>query len=83
MASNRPPSSSSGTATSIREAVGLLAGILNVTKPINFDADAFPAREGDNSHAADLANIRNCLGWSPKISLDEGLRKLVHSLEVL
>jgi nucleoside-diphosphate-sugar epimerase len=71
----------SGTATSIREVVELLAEVLNVTKPINYDANAFPAREGDNCHEADLANIRACLGWEPKTSLYEGLRKLVRSLD--
>ncbi|MBT3926417.1 MAG: NAD(P)-dependent oxidoreductase [Rhodospirillaceae bacterium] len=71
----------SGKATSIRDVVTMLAEILNVTKPIEFDVDAFPAREGDNCHQADLTKIGDCLGWTPNTSLDEGLQKLVLSLD--
>lgn len=80
-AGNQTLNVGSGTATSIREVVALLAEILNVTKPIEFQENIFPAREGDNDHEADLNKVRFCLGWEPKTSLEQGLRELVLSLD--
>ncbi len=70
----------SGKATSIGDAVKLLASVLKATKPIQFEDDAISVRSGDNCHEADLTNIRQFLAWEPKVSLEMGLKKLVCGL---
>ena len=70
----------SGTATSIREVINLLVNILNVSKPIRYDVNTKPSHQGDNDHQADLTKIKTCLGWSPRMPLEKGLRELIRSL---
>lgn len=66
----------SGTPTSIREVVELLAILLDVRKPIEFMTESHaPSTGGD--HWADLRRSAQLLGWRPLISLADGLRRTV------
>jgi UDP-glucose 4-epimerase len=69
----------SGRGTSLRELVSLLRDILK--KPV--DVTYKPGRVFDvQANVLDITRARKVLGWSPKISLEDGLsRQIVHLKE--
>jgi len=58
--------------TSIRELAETIVKISG--KPIRIDYDP-TRREGDGDRAADWTKAREVLGWQPRVSLEEGLRR--------
>jgi UDP-glucose 4-epimerase len=67
----------SGVGVSVKELLSLIEKTLNVSAMVNF----FNARHFDvpiNVLAIDKA--RSCLGWSPSLSLQDGLRKTIERL---
>ena len=47
----------------------------------DFGADYAPARKGEVQHIAlDFSRAREELGWEPKVTLEEGLRRTLDSL---
>jgi len=64
-----------GVATSIKELANVL---LELTKKTRLKIIYSEAREGDIMHSvADISKARNKLGYSPRVSLNHGLRELV------
>jgi UDP-glucose 4-epimerase len=64
----------SGRGVSLRELISLLMHVLN--KPI--EVHYKPARDFDvRANVLDITRAYRLLGWSPKISLEEGLSRLV------
>ena len=64
----------SGQEISIKELVQKIKEVINFQGNIDFDTN-FP--DGNPRKFLDSNKIRN-LGWSPKISIDEGLKKPIH-----
>ncbi len=64
----------SGREVSIKTVLTKMADILEYTKPfVHLDA-----RPGDvRRHCSDISEVREVLGWEPKTSFEEGLRKTV------
>jgi UDP-glucose 4-epimerase len=70
----------SGRGVSLRELISALMHIL--AKPI--DVHYKPARDFDvRANVLDITRARNLLGWSPKISLEEGLSRHIAYLKRL
>jgi UDP-glucose 4-epimerase len=68
----------SGRGVSLRELISLLMHILD--KPI--EVHYKPARDFDvRANVLDITRARNLLGWSPKISLEEGLARHIACLK--
>jgi UDP-glucose 4-epimerase len=68
----------SGRGVSLRELISLLMRILE--KPI--DISYKPARDFDlRANVLDIKRARSLLGWSPKISLEEGLSRHIAHLK--
>jgi UDP-glucose 4-epimerase len=68
----------SGRGVSLRELISLLTHILE--KPI--DVSYKPARDFDvRANVLDITRARSLLGWSPKISLEEGLSRHITYLK--
>jgi UDP-glucose 4-epimerase len=69
----------SGNGTSIQEVVAILARLLGSGKEIKFGpaVEAEPGAARD--HCADISRISALLGWSPQITLEEGLSRLIMS----
>ncbi len=65
-----------GRRTSIRELAELMIELFGLNlKPIHG-----PPRRGDIMHSyADISRARRMLGWEPKISLEEGLKRLIET----
>lgn len=62
----------SGTERTLNEILGLLVGKIKY----------LPRRKSDsNCMYADIAKIKRVLGWSPRISLEEGTERLLKNLE--
>ncbi len=68
----------SGTATSIKEIVFLLAELMGTQKPIEF-LSGRSQNKADHDHQADLGRIQTALGWKPVTLLREGLRRAINS----
>ena len=60
------------TSTSIREIAEKVVEISAKDISIRYDTDK---REGDVDRAADYTKARETIGWSPKVDIDEGLRR--------
>lgn len=58
--------------TSIREMAEMVVGISGKDIEIVYDTSR---PEGDKARSADYSKARSVLGWSPKVSLKEGLQK--------
>jgi nucleoside-diphosphate-sugar epimerase len=69
-----------GIKTSIREIVHLMADIIGTDKQIEFNAIGKMQNRPDIDHQADLNRVHSVLGWSPKVSLREGLRHTIDSI---
>jgi UDP-glucose 4-epimerase len=65
----------SGTLVSIRELVEQIAALLDTELTPQYGA--MPDRAFETSNAAKLASTEAALGWGPKVSLDEGLRRTI------
>jgi nucleoside-diphosphate-sugar epimerase len=66
----------SGVATSNAEVVRLVGASLG--RPVRVDIGAFPARAVDRSRwCADISLNRECLGWVPRIGIEEGIELTV------
>jgi len=66
-----------GSSVSINALIGMLTGIVGVEgKPRHVEA-----RPGDIKHSrADISNAHALLGWSPRVSVEEGLRRTIDSM---
>ena len=64
--------------TSIREVAETIVEISG--KPIDIEFDV-TAPEGDRGRCADYARAREILGWHPRVTLEDGLRRLYAWLE--
>lgn len=69
-----------GIKTSIRDIVHLMAEIIGTAKQIEFNAIGKMQDRPDIDHQADLNRVNSVLGWSPKLSLREGLRHTIDSM---
>lgn len=62
----------SGVGTSLRELVGILSKIAGK----DLDYVQSPARVSDRAgYFLDISKIKTDLGWEPKVSIEEGLRR--------
>lgn len=70
-----------GKATSINELCGIF---LRLTGKTELEPTYEAPRSGDIRHSqADIANIKKLLGYEPKVSLEQGVEKLLRSFEVV
>lgn len=69
----------SGRGTAIRDIVAVLARLLGTSKEINFGPPVEAEPGAARDHRADISKIREILGWSPRITLEEGLARLIES----
>ena len=61
--------------TTIREIAELIVRISGKQIDIQYD----PSKpEGDRGRAADFSKAQSMLGWTPKVSLEEGIRRMYH-----
>jgi UDP-glucose 4-epimerase len=68
----------SGRGVSLRELISLLMHILDKPVEVHYN----PARDFDvRANVLDITRARSLLGWSPKISLEEGLSKHIDFLK--
>jgi UDP-glucose 4-epimerase len=66
--------------TGVQASVNDLVGALEKLSENGFGADYAPARKGEVQHIAlDYSRAREELGWEPRVSLDEGLRRTLDS----
>jgi nucleoside-diphosphate-sugar epimerase len=65
----------SGSTASIREIAQLIARLLDSRAELRFGA--LPDRPSPAGRAADTAEAQARLGWEPRVSLEEGLRRTV------
>jgi nucleoside-diphosphate-sugar epimerase len=70
----------SGVSTSIRELVEAINGLLDRPKPLVCRQLPRPGEVLDT--VADISRARRCLGWSPQVTLPEGLRHTMRSLSL-
>ena len=64
----------SGTEVSMNQVIKTIASIMNYDKPILHKE----AREGDvRRHLAGVSKAKEILGWQPKVSFEEGIKKTV------
>ena len=67
----------SGRGVSLRELIELLTRVLN--KPIKVDYK--PGRDFDvRANVLDITRARDILGWSPQVSMEEGLSRQINYL---
>jgi GDP-D-mannose 3',5'-epimerase len=67
-----------GVCTSIRELAQLVVAISGKEIEIQYD---LTAPEGDRGRCADFGKARSTLGWSPRVSLADGLGRLYEWME--
>lgn len=65
----------SGRQVSIRQIADMIASIIN--NGVHPDLGALPDRPMEMTPTADIESSRRLLGWQPRISLEEGLRRTV------
>jgi nucleoside-diphosphate-sugar epimerase len=71
-----------GKEVSIRELINIFMDILN--KPLKISVDKEKLRKVERFHLlADISKITNELGWSPKITLNEGIKDILSSVKLL
>lgn len=68
----------SGTSYSVAEIAGMIRSITGIDKPI-VSAQCRRTNEIDNVRA-DISAIRNLLGWMPRVSIEQGLRRTIEDL---
>lgn len=71
----------SGTSHSVADAIRTVCRIAGVTKPYRAIVTATRPNEIDDV-VADISALRAQTGWIPRVSFDEGLRKLIEKLKV-
>jgi nucleoside-diphosphate-sugar epimerase len=67
------------TCTSIREIAENIVAVSGKKIEIQYD---LRKPEGDRGRCADAEKARGILGWSPRVSLEEGLRELYEWIEL-
>ncbi len=67
----------SGVSTSVRELAELISDIVGVSKPIRSRDEV--RRNEVLDTVADIGKAKTELGWTPKVSLREGLTRTIHS----
>ena len=66
----------SGEGVSLAELAQRVTALMG--KPIQVDVGALPYRPGEIWHmVGDNTRARQALGWQPRVSLDEGLRRTI------
>jgi hypothetical protein len=70
-----------GTSHSVADAIRTVCRIAGVTKPYRAIVAATRPNEIDDDDA-DISALRAETGWTPRVSFDEGLRKLVEKLRI-
>jgi len=69
----------SGKSTSIKEIVEKILGLMN--KDIEIVYDISRPKQIVSRRQADISKIRKILGFNPNVSVDEGLKRIIESME--